>query len=178
MDSISWSSAHTQALREYLLRGMSFSEIADAINLKFRTGYTRSATIGRAKRMGLTSANQPKDLPSGWPRRRSRAKSTSLQEPRERHAPEFFLRIPVFERVEMPPLRSLETHPRHVSLTDLGAGDCRYPYGGEEEGDPITFCGRPQREESSYCTPHFHLTRGPPRRGCDQVVCPQLVDLA
>ena len=53
--------------------------------------------------------------------------------------------------------------PRHLSLMDLEAGDCRYPYGGDAEGEPITFCGHPRREGSSYCAPHFHLTRGP---GC------------
>ena len=38
---------------------------------------------------------------------------------------------------------------------------CRYPYGGDEEGEAITFCGHPRRKGSSYCTPHFHLTRNP-----------------
>jgi GcrA cell cycle regulator len=49
-------------------------------------------------------------------------------------------------------------------LVDLERGDCRYPYGGDEEGEAITFCGRPRREGSSYCAPHFHLTRNPDRR--------------
>ena len=44
---------------------------------------------------------------------------------------------------------------------ELERGDCRYPYGGDEEGEAITFCGHPRRKGSSYCTPHFHLTRGP-----------------
>ena len=51
--------------------------------------------------------------------------------------------------------------PRHLSVIDLEAGDCRYPYGGDAEGEAITFCGHPQREGSSYCLGHFHLTRGP-----------------
>jgi GcrA cell cycle regulator len=44
---------------------------------------------------------------------------------------------------------------------ELEAGDCRYPYGGDADGEAITFCGHPKREDSSYCTAHFHLTRGP-----------------
>jgi len=48
-----------------------------------------------------------------------------------------------------------------LSLIDLEPGDCRYPYGGDEDGEAITFCGHPRRQGSSYCTPHFHLTRGP-----------------
>ena len=51
--------------------------------------------------------------------------------------------------------------PRHLSLTDLEAGDCRYPYGGDAEGEAITFCGHPQPRGSSYCIAHFHLTRNP-----------------
>ena len=31
----------------------------------------------------------------------------------------------------------------------------------DEEGEAITFCGHPRRPGSSYCTPHFHLSRGP-----------------
>jgi GcrA cell cycle regulator len=51
--------------------------------------------------------------------------------------------------------------PRLISLVDLEPGDCRYPYGGDTDGDPIVFCGHPRKAESCYCTPHFHLTRNP-----------------
>ena len=50
---INWAPAHCDALRECLARGMSFAEAADAINTRFGTAYSRNATIGRAKRMGL-----------------------------------------------------------------------------------------------------------------------------
>jgi GcrA cell cycle regulator len=68
---------------------------------------------------------------------------------------------PVFGVTEADKLRCVEINPRHLSLLDLERGDCRYPYGGEEDGEAITFCGHPRRLGSSYCTPHFHLTRGP-----------------
>jgi GcrA cell cycle regulator len=63
--------------------------------------------------------------------------------------------------VKMEKLRCVEIDPRHLCLLDLERGDCRYPYGGDEEGEAITFCGHPKRPGSSYCAPHFHLTRGP-----------------
>jgi GcrA cell cycle regulator len=66
-----------------------------------------------------------------------------------------------FEGVETPALRCVDINPRHLSLLQLEAGDCRYPYGGDNDGEAITFCGHPKREESSYCAAHFHLTRGP-----------------
>jgi GcrA cell cycle regulator len=69
--------------------------------------------------------------------------------------------MPIFERTETVKLRCVEIDPRHLSLVELERGDCRYPYGGDEEGEAITFCGHPRREGSSYCAPHFYLTRGP-----------------
>jgi len=175
-----WSQQHSEALREYLARGMSFSAIAEAINAKFKTLYSRNAALGRAKRMGLFSPNQPTNLPRRWPRRRPRAKAAGLHKSRERHAPELITRMPVFARTQAPKLRCVELVPRHLSLVDLEAVDCRYPYGGEVDGEPITFCGHPRREDSSYCTAHFHLTRAPfsPSERRETTVSPRLVEVA
>jgi GcrA cell cycle regulator len=51
--------------------------------------------------------------------------------------------------------------PAGGSLIELKPGDCRYPYGGDKDSEPIVFCGHPRRDGSSYCTPHFRLTHGP-----------------
>jgi GcrA cell cycle regulator len=156
MQATNWAQKHSDALREYRGKGMSYSEIADAINAKFGTAYTRSAAIGRGKRMGLAGPEKPKDshrVPRGAsaPRRRpSRARRRA--EPVQPKA--------AFERAEPVKLRCVGIKPRLLSLVDLEAGDCRYPYGGDRDGEAITFCGRPRRDGSSYCTPHFHLTRG------------------
>jgi GcrA cell cycle regulator len=91
---------------------------------------------------------------------------------RERYVIEFRRPMPIFERVETVRLRCVEIVPRHLALVDLEPGDCRYPYGGDEEGEAITFCGHPRRPDASYCTAHFHLTRGPgsiPERGVGTV---------
>jgi GcrA cell cycle regulator len=161
MQSTDWAPEHCDALREYLARGMSYSEIADAINAKFRTAYSRNAAIGRARRMGLAAPDRPKDSLKHWPKRPPKEKAPRLHNPRERHQPEFTRPIPAFERAEMTKLRCVEIVPRRLSLVDLEPGDCRYPYGGDEDGEAITFCGHPRRQGSSYCVPHFHLTRGP-----------------
>jgi GcrA cell cycle regulator len=68
---------------------------------------------------------------------------------------------PVFKEIKPVKLRCVAIEPRHLSLIELERGDCRYPYGGDEEGEAITFCGHPRRPGSSYCTPHFHLSRDP-----------------
>lgn len=157
---VNWKARHTRALRKYLAKGMSFSEIAAAINARFNTAYSRNATISRAKRLGLAAAARPGASPI-FPKRPPKARKSRLRQPRERHIPEFMPRIPVFEPIEMPKLRCIEIAPRHLALVDLEPGDCRYPYGGDEEGEAITFCGHPRQEGFSYCTPHFQLTRNP-----------------
>jgi GcrA cell cycle regulator len=160
MQSTDWASEHSAALREYFAKGMSYSEIAEAINAKFNTAYSRNATIGRAKRMGLSSPDRSKDLPTHWPGLPPKPGTARLHRPRERHASEFMRPTPVFEITETVKLRCVEINPRHLSLLDLERGDCRYPYGGDEDGEPITFCGHPRRPGSSYCVAHLHLTRG------------------
>ena len=156
MQSTDWAPEHSDALRQYLAKGMSYSEIADAINAKFKTTYSRSAALGRAKRMGLGGPDQPKN----GLRPPLSAKPPLLRRLRERYAAEFTRPVPIFERTETLKLRCVEIDPRHLSLMELERGDCRYPYGGDGEGEAITFCGHPRRKGSSYCAPHFHLTRG------------------
>jgi GcrA cell cycle regulator len=152
METSHWAPEHSGALQEYLALGMPYSEIARAINAKFGTHYSRNATISRARRIGL-----------GGPARRPEL--TPLP-PKELQLSERLLRQRFaamskrFERVETSALRCVDIEPRHLSLLELEGGHCRYPYGGDADGKAITFCGHPQREESSYCTAHFHLTRG------------------
>jgi GcrA cell cycle regulator len=74
---------------------------------------------------------------------------------------EFFRRPRTMFKRDERILRCVEADPRHLTLVELEAGDCRFPYGGDLEGKAITFCGRPRRKGSSYCTPHFHLARNP-----------------
>ena len=57
-------------------------------------------------------------------------------------------------------LRCVGISPRLIPLLELAPGDCRYPYGGDKEGDEIVFCGHPRQSGSSYCAPHAHLTSG------------------
>lgn len=160
---VNWAPEHSDALREYLAKGMSYSQAANAINAKFRTAYSRNAALGRARRMGMAgperhgeSKHGPKQLSS---KRLSREAPSHRR--RERKHSDFIWPMPFFERTETAKLRCVEIEPRRLSLIDLDRGDCRYPYGGDEDGEAITFCGHPRRPGSSYCVPHFHLTRGP-----------------
>jgi len=75
--------------------------------------------------------------------------------------PDFFGRYRQLKRQKLPSCAASRSGPRHLSVVDLERAECRYPYGGDEEGEAITFCGHPCHPGSSYCTPHFHLSRGP-----------------
>jgi GcrA cell cycle regulator len=155
-----WPPAHCEALKEFVTQGMSYRDAADALNARFGTAYSRDAALGRARRMGLGAPVRSESPPI--------LAGRQLQRPRERPRStddfrplEFFRPRPVFERVERVQLRCVEVVPRHLTLIELGRGDCRFPYGGDLDGEAITFCGRPRRKGSSYCAPHFHLTREP-----------------
>jgi GcrA cell cycle regulator len=136
---------------------MSFSEAARAINTRFNTSYSRSAALGRAKRMGLKGVSRPELPLAAVPSTSERVRESRPTEV----ASTFCWPLPVFVRTEERKLRCVAIEPRHLSFSELEHGDCRYPYGGDEDGEAIAFCGHPRRPGSSYCTPHFHLTRRP-----------------
>jgi len=155
-----WAEEHSRALREFLEQGLTYSEIAEALNARFSTAYTRNAAIGRARRMGL-SGDEPAPRVGGRPRSKPQPSAAQLKKLRARFLAQSRPPAESFGRAAMPKLRRVEIAPRQLPLLKLEDGDCRYPYGGEEEGEPITFCGHPRREGSSYCVPHFHLTSAP-----------------
>jgi GcrA cell cycle regulator len=158
MELSNWAPEHSDALRELIVKGLSYSEAARAINSRFNTAYTRNAALGRARRLGLgPDDRQRPSMPT---------KSGDVQDVAAPCAGEFRALtlpwpVPVFKETKPVKLRCVEIEPRHLSLVELERGDCRYPYGGDEEGEVITFCGHPRRAGSSYCNPHFHLSREP-----------------
>jgi GcrA cell cycle regulator len=165
MEATNWAPAHSDALRKHFALGKSYAEIARAINAKFKTNYSRCATIGRARRLGLGRVEPAEPVEPAKPVAVAavvpKAKSPNLHKLGKRYEAMSKWFVPFFERVEMPKLRCVAIDPRHLSLLELETGDCRYPYGGDKEGEAITFCGHPRRGHSSYCAAHFHLTRGP-----------------
>ncbi len=63
MQPTDWPSEHSDALRQLFASGLSYSLIAEAINARFSTTYSRNAAIGRAKRMGLAGPARPGGRP-------------------------------------------------------------------------------------------------------------------
>jgi len=167
MEMMNWLPEHSAALQDLRTRGLSYSEIADTINATFNTAYTRNAALSRAQRMGLAGLDRPEpSLPAYLdppkPSLPELSRGGRLHDGRAEPKLDL-LRCPkIFtEMVEVPRLRCAAVVPRHLSLLDLQPGDCRYPYGGDADGETMTFCGHPRQPGSSYCTPHFHLSRDP-----------------
>ena len=160
MQSFSWTAEHSAALREYIARGMSYAEAADALNARFGTAYTRGAALGRGKRLGLVVPPRREVAPKFAKRAAKPLKAVSGKRQERDPARMSTLAGPV-ARAEPVKLRCVGIRPRLVSLIELEAGDCRYPYGGDRDDEPITFCGHPRLCGTPYCAPHFHLTRGP-----------------
>jgi GcrA cell cycle regulator len=139
---------------------MSYGQAADAINARFGTEFTRSAAVGRAKRLGLKTAAARKTLPRPRrPRRRGESASKAPQKVVRPDAPA----VPPTSTEPVKPvkLRCVGIRPRLLAFADLEPGDCRYPYGGEKEGETYAFCGHPRIPRSSYCRPHHVLTHCP-----------------
>jgi GcrA cell cycle regulator len=158
MEPTNWAPEHSDALREHLAKGLSFAKAAEAINSQFKTAYTRNAALGRAKRMGLLGQDR---VELSLAVLSSKPQATGEARPVEPRWPAFHWPTPVFERTKPRKLRCAAVEPRHLALTELEHGDCRYPYGGDGEREAITFCGHPRRAGSSYCSPHFDLSRNP-----------------
>jgi GcrA cell cycle regulator len=154
-----WASEHSDALRDCLSRGMSYGQAAKAINARFGTEFTRNAAVGRAQRLGLKPASIRKVVS----RPRPAARWGESGPPK---APQNVVRPaasapPPPEPVKPVKLRCVGIKPRLLAFADLEPGDCRYPYGGEREGETYAFCGHPRIPHSSYCRPHYALTHGP-----------------
>ena len=83
-----WVEAHSVALRAYLDKGLSFSEIARTLNQQFGTAYTRNAAIGRARRMGLSvPLPPPSDSVMGSPKRPDARRICQSRTRRLNHVP-------------------------------------------------------------------------------------------
>lgn len=159
MQSFIWAPEHSGALRDCLSRGMSYGQAARAINARFGTEFTRNAAAGRAKRLGLKTAtvrkvtSRPRTRPARWGESAPKAPAKVVRPAAS--AP------PAPEPAKPVKLRCVGIKPRLLAFADLEPGDCRYPYGGEEEGEAYAFCGHPRIPLSSYCRPHHALTHGP-----------------
>jgi GcrA cell cycle regulator len=160
MQSFIWAPEQSDALRDCLSRGMSYAQAANAINARFGTDFTRNAAVGRAKRLGLAIAKARKVL---LRRQAPRVRPAPVLQDKPKVMKPGDSATPVLapEPVKPVQLRCVGIKPRLLAFADLEPGDCRYPYGGEKEGEAYAFCGHPRIARSSYCRPHHDLAHRP-----------------
>lgn len=116
-----------------LAAGKSFRQIGADLSARYGDNISRNACIGRARRMGLETA-KPKRDPDRAPKP---ARPRKLRMVMNGSGP-----VWIENRfAPAPTLRCIEIVPRHLTLMELGPNDCRYPYGGDSDNEPITFCG-------------------------------------
>lgn len=154
-----WTIERVDRLRILAKSGLSMREIGGEM------GLPRSAIIGKMHRLGLSTV-RPAPLPAEEraarlaKRRRIDAEAKRIRREAAQPTGRIYLAgngnvRPVYEIAKQPGLRDAEVEPLHLSLPDLKAHNCRYPYG---EG-PFTFCGQPIRD-GSYCFAHAALCAG------------------
>lgn len=149
--NVGWPELHEQALLPLIESGLPASKIADAINLMFRTKYSRNAIVGKASRLGMPCKG--KHFPAakrddGVAPKKPRARAVTADKP--------WRLPPVKPPRAVTVLACARIVPKGIACVDLEPGHCRWPYG---EAD-ITFCGHERLPGQPYCQPHLHLSRG------------------
>ena len=122
MEPSNWAPEHSDALREFIAKGLSFSEAAQAINSRFNTSYSRSAALGRARRLGVTPDDRRKpSMPVEPAQRAEPAGPRDVAEPRVRDfgKPALLWPVPVFRAIKPVKLRCVAVEPRHLLLIEL-----------------------------------------------------------
>lgn len=147
-----WTEERFELLKSYTGSGLSNKQVADEINIKTGSQFTRNAIISKRNREGLV---QPK------PERRTGKHPRNLEYKRRvrRERPDLFTP----PEVSPQPLEFLG-----LSILELdsekGRRDCRYPRGD----GPFLFCGQPAMEDSSYCAYCHSLCYVKPLRVTDE----------
>lgn len=176
---MNWQPEHDEQLRALWGEGKSCNAIAISLNC----GFSKNAVIGRIHRLGLSGrdkvasgvggagvakiqhtraekADQQKaarKAKADADRRQTQTIRKKVEISKERQKAKTTVAValghaePVFTPSEFSVRESAAVH-LGLSLMDLTDKTCRWPRGGED-GIPITFCGQPPAEGSSYC-PH------------------------
>jgi len=149
-----WGNEQVNArFAQLFAENVSFANMSAMLESEFGIKVSRNACIGRAarifpRRLKMIGPQKPRA-----PRVRKPAKRpvTFTEKPR-----------PAF-KCDPVELSKVNADALHLSIVDLGAAQCRYPFGD----GPITFCGLKAFDGQSYCELHYAVTHVP-IRGTDR----------
>ena len=150
-----WTVGMLTRLRELHAAGMTFGQIARALNAEFGTAVTRNACVGKGRRLQLPARKAP-EMISAEERQRAVfaakiARRRAKAERRIAPPPPTYVPLPDPPR---PP-------PDALTIYDLRHGDCRWPVHGEKT--EMLYCGRP-KVRGSYCFRHARISTDRGRR--------------
>lgn len=150
-----WADDRKEQLKALWQSGKTASQVAETMG-----GITRNAVIGQVRRMGLHRYTEhPPASRKVAQKAAVRAREThriqkrqflsfAWKQPRREWDWNDLRNVPSPHYAQVP-----EPAPRHLTVLNLGAHDCRWPYGD----GPFTFCGHPALEEKPYCEFHCGL---------------------
>ncbi len=149
-----WTVEKIETLRRLVADGFSASHIAKELG-----GVSRNAVIGKCTRLGLKLHGADTPTPSQKAPVPKRAIVRTPRMPKSKADPVALAGLQELLDRAPPPVVDALPAPKSLglTLTELEAGDCRWPEG--ERAD-ITFCGRNVEQGRSYCPYHVRLSRG------------------
>ncbi len=151
MTSATWNPERIEQLRNFVVAGLTCSQIAAEI------GVTRNAVIGKIHRLGLGSGRPERALARACPPRSQRAPfSPQRQLLRLLHADAAAADTGTAEVI---PIDSAQ----RCSLLELAQGKCRWPISDPGAAD-FAFCGNEAAAGFSYCAGHARMAYRPPAR--------------
>ena len=157
-----WPQDHADYYVELAGQNLSYAQMADEMNKKFGTDYTRNALVGRAARTGVKSSYKQIHKPGPKPKvrlePRLRVVAANGNSNVKRVSAAF---VAMVEPVEPVPIEGLQL--RHVRLLDLRPEDCRFECSGQDDVAQFTFCGNPAKNGSPYCRAHSTICFTPPQ---------------
>jgi len=128
----------------------SADELADAVNIRFKTSISRNGVIGKMNRLGISKGS------SG--RSQQRPPTARTRSPRRKNAAATVNAVPFIPRV-LPRISPIvvDPSPRNVPLADIGEETCRYEVSGQRAPALYRFCNAPALPGVSYCPYHARL---------------------
>jgi GcrA cell cycle regulator len=178
---IAWPEDHAAELHRLRGEKMTFTAIAEALNLKFGTAYTRSSIAGKCRKAGLSKPRvvRPKAAvpkverpnrtslgigPAVQKISRTKISDKGNYSLRGAEASGLVTKLKAVQRaMEMASVmkgdgykpKTVEVATLDIRLVDLEPGQCRFAC--TRVDNEWRFCGQPKKDGSSYCSDHHSL---------------------
>lgn len=151
-----WPEEHDAQLRIEYRADAPFSEIAEVLNRRFGTAYSRNAVIGRAHRLKLPARKSPiKPKPEAVA---PKAKKTDRLRVGPGAQVQAINRGPKTSGDGYKP-KTVDVASLDIRLVDLEPMQCRFAC--VRADDEWRFCGHPVKAGSTYCESHHSLCWNP-----------------